>query len=383
MGRTLLLALLVFSASVLHAESDDWVIGLDADMSSVAKDGGVAIRQGMELAIAEINANGGVLGKPLRIEVRDHRGNPARGIGNIRAFGKLDNLLAVVGGVHTPVAIAELPLIHELPVIYLDPWAAGTPIIKNDYNPNYAFRLSVRDEWAGEVILREAKKDNCPSITLLLERTGWGRSNETSMTAAGKALQLPIDGVEWFNWNSDILDTLVNTLAQKSVECIALVANTPEGVGIVQAVSELPAESRPRIYSHWGITGGNFTEQIGLEALAKVKLKYLQTIAFNAPKTSKGEQLVASFEAAYGKHEGHNSFNGVTHAYDLVHLLALAVEQAGTGDVVKVRNSLEKLDVFEGAMKTYQRPFAPDNHEALTPDDYVLLQFNAKGFGEQ
>jgi branched-chain amino acid transport system substrate-binding protein len=201
------------------------------------------------------------------------------------------------------------------------------------------------------------------------------------MKDAGDILDLPVAGVEWFNWNSDILDTLVMSLAQKQVPCVALVANTPEGVSIVRAISDLPEDQRPRIYSHWGITGGSFTEQIGLEALSKVSLKYLQTLAYNNPKTERGQQLVSSFESTYGKQDGHNAFNGVAHAYDLVHLLALAVEQAGTHEAKDVQASLENLGSFEGAMKTYERPFSATNHEALSPDDYVLLKFNERGFG--
>lgn len=382
--RHLMTALVLLTAMNLAAAKDDtWVIGLDADMSSVASQGGEAIQRGIELAINEINAQGGVLGKPLELEVRDHRGNPARGIANLKAFKKRENLLAVVGGVHTPVAIAQLPVIHELPLVYLSPWAAGTPVVKNGFQPNFVFRLSVRDEWAGKVILQEAKDDQCRSISLMLERTGWGRSNENSMTAASAELDLPIDSINWFNWKSTVLPDIVNNLASSNVECIAVVANTPEGVSIVRAVSDLPSEKRPRLYSHWGITGGDFIEQVGLETLSTVSLKFLQTIAFDAPKTAQGESLVQAYIDQYGDTKGHNAFNGVAHAYDLTWLLALAVKNAGDNDPANIQSSLEKIAYYEGAMKTYEYPFSAENHEALNANDYLLLRFNEFGFSQK
>jgi branched-chain amino acid transport system substrate-binding protein len=378
--RQLIVLLVGFCAHV--ASASPWVIGIDADLSSVAKAGGVAISQGAQLAIDEINASGGILGEQVVLVAKDHRGNPARGISNLKAFSKNERFLAVIGGVHTPVALAELPLIHEKSLIYLGPWAAGTPVIRNGYEPNFAFRLSVRDEWAGGVILSKAKQKGCQSVTLFLEQTGWGRSNEKSMTKASAAQNLPIKGIEWFNWNSPILDKIVAKTVTDGTECIALVANTPEGAEIINALAKVDTDKRPKVFSHWGITGGDFTKKVGLDNLSNVELYYLQTLAFSSPKTLVGEHLKNTFEKKYGKHLGHNAFNGVAHAYDLVHLLALAVKQSGSADSIKVRHALENLGTFKGAMKTYNKPFTATQHEALSQSDYIMLEFNKQGYGD-
>ena len=125
------------------------VIGIDADMSSGAAQAGEAIRRGVALALDEINAEGGLLGRPVECVVRDHRGNPSRGVDNITEFAQMRDVLAVVGGIHTPVALQELDVIHREQMLYLDPWAAGTPVVDNGRNPNFVFRVSVRDEYAG------------------------------------------------------------------------------------------------------------------------------------------------------------------------------------------------------------------------------------------
>ncbi len=68
----------------------------------------------------------------------------------------MSNVVAILGGIHTPVAMDELKTIHELQMIYLGPWAAGTPVVKNGHSPNYVFRVSVRDEYAGAFLVGSA-----------------------------------------------------------------------------------------------------------------------------------------------------------------------------------------------------------------------------------
>ena len=144
-------------------------IGLDADMSSGSARSGEAIRRGLELAIEEINATGGLLGKQVELIVRDHRGNPDRGLGNLEAFSQVPRLLGVFGGIHTPVAMRELEFIHQNKMLYLCPWAAGTPIVSNGYSPNYVFRVSVRDEYAGGFLVSESLARGFSRVGLLLD----------------------------------------------------------------------------------------------------------------------------------------------------------------------------------------------------------------------
>ena len=68
----LLSVVLVFGRGFAKAtEQQPVILGLDADMSAVAVEGGKAIKQGALLAIAEINERGGVLGRPLELKILD------------------------------------------------------------------------------------------------------------------------------------------------------------------------------------------------------------------------------------------------------------------------------------------------------------------------
>jgi branched-chain amino acid transport system substrate-binding protein len=66
---------------------------------------------------------------------------------------------------------------------------------------------------------------------------------------------------------------------------------------------------------------------------------------------------------------------GIANAYDATHLLALAIQAAGSTEGPKVRDGFYKIGTYPGLIKTYDKPFAPDRHDALGPSDYVFTRF--------
>ena len=378
----ILSAFLVVSNSFAAAADAPIVIGLDADMSSGSAQGGEAIRRGAMLAIEEINAAGGVLGRPLELLVKDHRGNPARGIDNIDDFATIEKVIAVIGGVHTPVAMAELPAIHKHKLIYLGPWAAGTPIVANGYNPNFVFRVSVRDQHAGPFLIGAVRDRGFSRPGLLLWQTGWGRSNEVAMVAAMQDIGMEPAGIEWFNSGTPDMTKQVKALVANGADVIVLVSNTPDGLKAIQSVAALPLDVRTPIVSHWGITGGNFFEQ-GSDNIALIDLSFLQTFSFfEPPRPERAERVYSDYCAMFGPCSSAADVKspvGTAHAYDLVHLLRLAIEQAGTLNTEKVRTALESLGLHQGLMRDYNPPFSPDRHDALDASDFRLSRFDATG----
>jgi len=358
------------------------VVGLDADMSKGAAQGGEAIRRGIVIAIDEINAAGGVLGRPLKLVVRDHRGNPARGVDNINDFAEMEDLVAVVGGVHTPVALAELESLHEHEIIYLGPWAAGTPIVENGRNPNYVFRLSVRDQYAGGFLINAARERGYKRPGLLLWRTGWGRSNEKAMTDALHQLGQEPAGVQWFNSSQKDMSQEIKALIDAGADVVMLVANPVDGVMAVNSMAELPAGERLPIISHWGITGGDFHAQAA-GVIESVELTFLQTYSFfEPPFPERAAHFSEAYCAAFGGCRSTADIIspvGTAHAYDLIHLLKLAIEEVGTIDRKSVRDALERIEHYSGLVRDYAPPFTSTRHDALDASDFRLCRYDRTG----
>ncbi|MEM0909970.1 MAG: ABC transporter substrate-binding protein [Pseudomonadota bacterium] len=354
------------------------IIGMDADMSAGAAVGGKAIKRGAEIALQEINQNGGVLGRPLELMVKDHRGNPARGKKNIDGFAEQPNVAAILGGVHTPVALAVLPKIHKHKLIYLDPWAAGTAIVENGYNPNFVFRVSVRDSDAGLVLIERAKARGIKKVALVLERTGWGRSNEISLTHAAETNNIEIVATSWINWRQKDFTSEFNELMKTQPDALILVTNAPEGAVVVK--TNIVSGANLPVISHWGIAGGAFVNTLTEQLLQQSDVEVLQTFHFlKMSDTPKASYVFNAYREKFDPEATKTSIVaqvGIAQAYDLVHLLAKAISAAGSISSEAVRSELEKIENYAGAVKFYDKPFSSSRHDALLHDDYFMTTFN-------
>mgnify|MGYP005628005797 FL=1 len=373
--------LIEMTRELLHKDQpigdNQLLIGLDADLTSSSSQSGVAIKRGIELALDEINQAGGVLGKELVLKSLSHTGFSDQGIRNMKAFSKERNLLAVVGGLHSPVALAEQEIIHQEKIIYLDPWAAATAIVENGYSPNYIFRLSVRDEYAAPFLVAKALERGYKKMAYLYEDTGWGRGNLKGITTALKQQtndDITLVATHSFMWGEDDFNRSLAIIEAKGAEVIILVANAPEGANIFKNMA-LRKSTIP-VISHWGITGGELDVPTR-EALKKLDIKVLQTFSLMDSNTEK----VTAFKQRYFERyptAGEQkilSESGTVHAYELIYLLVKAIEQAQSFDRVKVRDSLERIENYSGLIKAYHHPFTALDHDALGLDDFNLRVF--------
>ena len=375
---------LVWSVSLV-AEAEETnapikYLALDADMSGNTKDAGKSLKRGIELAIKEINKDGGVNGVKLGLKIFDHRANPARGIYNIEKIAENEDILAIIGGVHTPVALEQLPKIHEYKIPYLGAWAAGTPIVDNNYDPNYVFRLSVRDEYAAPFFIQEAKKRGYKKIVLFLEKTGWGRSNYKALTAEAAKTDIDIVFTKWFFWGDKEEDFAerMKELVNYNEDAIILVANITEGAEFVKALAKLPEDKRPDVISHWGITSGKFPEFTG-EALNNIDLSFLQTWSLDHKGAGAFKEKYCAY---FGPCETMLDFLtpvGIAHSYDLTHIFAKALGKTDEISRETLWHALHDIEHYEGLIKTYEFPFTKSDREALDISDFGLYRYNQDG----
>ena len=358
------------------------LLGIDGEFGLVNSTSAQAVELGMRAAIAEINAAGGVLhGRPLEIVTKDHRSIPARGIRNIQEFAAMPDLVAVFGGRFSPVIIEELPTLRETRLLFMAPWSSADVIVDNDMRPNYVYRLSLRDSLAMPKLLQTAHRRGLDRIGLLLTNTSWGRSNaQAAARAAEKLPALKLVGTSWYNWRDTTLVDNYQHLRAAGAQAIVLVANDDEAAILVREVAALPKAQRLPILSHWGVTGGEFAAQAG-QALQQVDFSVIQTFSFFRADPARVKRFLASAAqvSKVRRIEDIKGPVGAAHAYDLTHILALAIDRAGSTDRKAVRDALDRLGTVHGLVKTYSPPFTPARHEALGPDDLLLARYRADG----
>jgi len=357
-------------------------IGLDAEFGLDNSTSAQAVELGLRTAIGEINRAGGVLqGRPLELVTRDHRSLPARGIRNIEEFARMPDLVAVFGGRFSPVIIEELPTLKSTRTLFMAAWSSADMIIDNGMQPNYVYRLSLRDSLAMPKLLEMARKRGLRQVGLLLTNTSWGRSNLAAAEKFVAASQdIRIAHTAWYNWRDQTLVARYQALRKAGAQAIVLVANDDEAAVLVREVAALPKAERIPILSHWGVTGGEFTRQAG-PALHQVDFSVIQTFSFFAADSKRLAHFMRNLAlvSPIRKIEDIDGPVGVAHAYDLMHILAKAIDLAGSTERKKVRDALEKVRRHEGLIKTYAPPFTAARHEALGPRELLIARYRQDG----
>ncbi|MGB4673854.1 MAG: DctP family TRAP transporter solute-binding subunit [Azovibrio sp.] len=358
------------------AGKEPLIIGLDADLSNNGVLAGGAIYRGMQLAQEEINQKGGLLGRPLQILARDHGGNPSVGRQNLAWFARLPRMLAVMGGQHSAVILAEMEDIHRLQLPYLVPWAANHDVMQHGHSPSYLFRASLDDQDVAPVLLGHALGQG-GTVGMLLERSAWGRSNAQAIAAMLARLPAGRVNIQWVNPGDPDIGLQTEALLQRGVRSLVLVLQAHETQAAVKAVAQ--QDEPVPVFSHWGMTGGNFFAAAQHD-LQRVDLRFVQTVVVDdAHRRPALNAFLERYRKRYGQEAPVPALMGSVHAYDLVHLLARAVTQARSQDREAIRRELEQIPHHAGVMQDYKRPFSPDDHDALDRRFLRLARYDAAG----
>ena len=350
-------------------------IGLVTALSGQSAKAGEAITRGLTIAIDEINAKGGVLGgRKFELVRRDDEANPAKGQIAARELLFKEKVAVLFGGLDTPVALAIVPIVNQEKVPFMDPWAAGTPITRNGANPNFVFRVSAMDELVDKAMLQYAQKNySAKTPGIIVVNNPWGESNQKGLLAALNAKGVKPAGVEKFEPNDVDVTPHLSRLKAAGADSLLLVGNVGPSAQVVKSLDRMGW--KVPIVSHWGPAGGRFTELAGPNAKDVV---FVQTYSFFGKQSPVGERVLAALKKKYPDIKGPGDATpavGIANAYDAMQLVALAIEKAGSTNGDAIRQGFYKIDTYDGLIKKYVKPFTPDNHDAISEDDYIWTRF--------
>ncbi len=367
-----------------RADAAPVLIGLDGEFGHASSTSAEAIKQGILIALEEINASGGVLGgRPLQLVERANHAVPARSVANLTEFAAMPDLVAVYCGRFSPTVLEVLPLIEAKQLPLLDPWAAADAIVDNGQQPNFVFRLSLRDSWAAPAMLDHLLRRGAPRTGLLMLNTSWGRGTKLAAEQAlARRPRQSIAGTQWMNWDDreDSMGAKYQSLVKAGAQGILLTANAEEAAVLLKAMLALPRHERLPVASHWGVTGGNLPGLVGPQFF-ELDFAVIQTYSFIGDRSGAAARVVRAHQRLFGS-QGARSIGspvGVAHAYDLTHLLARAVTRAGSTQRPAVRDALEKLGPYQGLLRRYPQPFTAKRHEALDEKTVLMCRYAPDG----
>ena len=231
-------------------------------MSGQSAKSGEAITRGLSLAIDEINAKGGLLGKKVELVSRDDESNPAKGVVAARELVQREKVVALVrrcrhAGVAGDRAVrepGESPVHGRL--------GGGHADHQERRTENYVFRVSAVDEIVDKALVDySVKKYAAKKPGMILINNPWGESNEKGLKAALADKKMENAGVEKFETNDVDVVPQLTRLKQAGADALYLVANVAPSAQVVKSLDRM-GWNVP-VISHWGPAGGRFSELAG------------------------------------------------------------------------------------------------------------------------
>jgi branched-chain amino acid transport system substrate-binding protein len=361
----------------LAGAADPIKVGLVAALSGPSAKSGEGITRGLTIAIDEINARGGVLGRQIELVRRDDESNPAKGQTAARELIDKEGCVTLFGGIDSPVSLAIVPVVNAAKVPFMGVWAAATNITRNGANPNYVFRVSAVDVLVDRALIKYAMTTySSKTPGLMLVNNGWGESNLGGLTAAAQSAGIKLAGSEKFDDKDVDMTPQLQRLRDAGADTVILVGNAAPGAQVMKSLQR-SAWTVP-VVSHWGISGGRFPELAGSWA---GKVHFVQTYSFFGKQSDVGKRVLAALMAKYPDIKGPGDVTppvGVANAYDAMQIVALGLAKAGAVDGEKLREGLLAVENYQGLIKTYTKPFTEENHDALNENDYVMVRYNGE-----
>lgn len=357
-------------------------IGLDEAYSITTSTSPKAIERGIRVAMAEINARGGVLGgRPLQLVTTDNQSVSARGRDNFIDLAARPGLAAVFTGKYSPIAVEMVAEANRLKVPLVSVWGSADPITDADPVHPFAFRLSLKDSWGVEAMAQRARVAyKATRLCVLLPNTAWGRSSEQVLVRRAQTLGVSLASVRWYNWGDANFGDPVAACQRANGQAMIMVANEREGALVLAEIAKMPPAQRLPVVAHWGITGGVLHE-LAADSLGKVDMQVIQTFTFIGNSRPAAQRLGAALLKETGLPSVREIASpvGSAHAYDMTHLLAMAIDKAGTTQGEALRRALESLPPFEGAVRRYAPAFTSTRHDALSPREVLFVRMEPGG----
>lgn len=327
---SILLASLLAFTSCGKKESNDIVIGGIFPLSGGVAVYGVECKNGIELAIEEINAAGGVNGKNLVLISEDDEGNPDKTVNAYQKLTSKDGVKLIIGSLTSGCTQAITKRAQAQKVVQIAP-AATAPAITDA--GDFIFRTCYTDPFQGKVGGKFASEELGAKTAAILYDTGndYSVGLTDNFVAAFTAAGGTIVSKEAYTTNDKDFNAQLTKIKSANPEVVYL----PDYYNVVALIAkQLRAQ---------GIT----TPIIGADGwdgiLGSAGNEVLNGFYSNHYAVDSTSPAVKSFVAAFNKkyNKDPNAFAAL--GYDSVYLLKDAILKAGSANPVDVKDALASI----------------------------------------
>jgi len=350
------------SAPSAHAAGEPIRLGIIFPLTGGSSDMGNSARIGAQVAIDEVNAVGGYLGRPFELVVRDDKANPDLGVKWATELVTAEHVVATIGFCNTGVASKALEVFQKNKAVLIVPCATGTVLTaKYPASESYIFRTAARDALQTQTLAGELSKRGLKRPALLVDTSGYGDAGLGDLVAALAAVNIkPAIVVRFPVGVTSLVDEIRQVRAAGADSLIGWTVGPESGV---LAASRAEAGWNVPQFGPWGLSHRSAYETSRGAVEGTVSVQTVLPNSYLERNTSfrlhyrriSNEPLIGSMMAA-------------AQSYDAVHLLLRAMfETRNDLSGPALKKALENLPHrYTGVVTTYERPFSNADHDAIS-----------------
>lgn len=322
-------------------------LGLNYELSGEVSTYGTGLVQGIEMAVKEINAAGGVLDKQIELIKADNKSMTDEAANVSSRLATRDKVVAILGPATSGNTKAALPPAQEnkVPLISASATADDVTLDSDGKVREYVFKTCFSDSFQGVTMANFAKNElSFSNAAILRDNTsdyakGLAENFSATFTAAGGT----IVAEEAYQAKDTDFKTLLTTIKAANPE-VLFVPGYYEEVGlIIKQARELGLDVP--VLGADGFDSPKLLEIAGAEALENVYYSNHYSSSDTTPE-------VVAFREAFNKEYGKDpdAFNAL--GYDMAYMVVDAIKRAGEADPVKLKDALAATKDFKGITGT-------------------------------
>lgn len=320
------------------------VIGLEGPLVGASSNAGAGMVRGAQLAVDEINAAGGVLGRPLKLVAQDDSNDPADARTAVEKLINVDGIVALMGPTATTAGV-DLPIVGKanIPMMMF----GGGAQFDNNTDPHF-FRMSPSDTDQGVVMAYYAHTKGWNKVALAFGSDSADQPLvKPVQDAAAKLKMTVVANVTFAPGASSYRSEIQRLFADKPDAIISQFNNTTAGV----VFSELKQAGLTQ--TPWVGANGWFTD-IWFNAVGKDVAT--GPIYITNPSSKNAAGLTHLLQLLITKYNRNVPVNGEGVMYDAVTVWALGADQAGTTSWPAIQNGI--MAVSDGTSATVVGDYA-------------------------
>ena len=322
------------------ADGDTIKIGLNLELSGPVAGYGTQERDGVELAVEQINKDGGILGKDVKLVIKDNKSDNNEAATAAANLTTNDGVVAIIGPATSGASKASIPNVTKAKVPMVTPSGTDDSItINGNAVQEYVFRSCFQDSSQGAILAQYADETLKDSKAVIL-----GDNSSDYAIGLTKAFKDKYQGKivleENFTKGDTDFQAVLTKIKDKDFDVLYIPGYYEEAGLIIKQAREMGI-TQPIL----GADGFGDEKMIQLAGAKNVSdVFYTGHFSALAPTNDTVEPFIDAFKEKYSKEP--STFNAL--AYDAMYMIKDAIESQDSADSAAITKGLSELKDFVG-----------------------------------